>query len=959
MQVHGRPLYSGLRLIILMMILLSGKLTFSQYYSTGQEPASIRWKQIKTDHVKLIFPDYYEQQARKLASYLDSTWYYAGQSLEYFPKRIPLIMHTQSAKSNALVAWAPKRMEFYTTPPQDMYAQPWLEQLSLHEYRHVVQTEKLNQGPTRVLSYLFGQQGTAAVLGLYVPFWFLEGDAVVTETGLSYSGRGRQPLFEMKLRAQVLGKGLYSYDKASLGSYRDFVPNHYELGYFLVAEGRRKYGTELWTHSLNRVAKRPYMVTPFQQGIKDVSGERKLPFYDASLKGLKQRWGRQDSLTRTQPVKQISASNKHYTDYRHPAFINETEIVALKSGLDDISRFVLINETGHEEVIFTPGFLKSETISYAAGKICWVETRPDLRWSNRSYTVIRIFDTETRKARTLNNRLRLFVPALNNDATKIVAVHVDSLDRYALVILDAMSGEIEKKMPTPPNAFPLTPSWAGDDLIITVLVSENGKNLAKFDVSSGRNKTFLDWDFTEISQARYHAPYIYFTGSWSGISNIYALSLEDAGLHMISSSRFGAIDACVSPEGNTLMYADYTPDGFRLVQTPNEKSEWIPLEDVRDHSIGLYKSIATQETIVPPWSEVPASEAPAKKYSKLGNLFNFHSWAPLDINANTYDIHPGISVMSQNLLSSSFLSAGYSYNVNEQAGSIYGTYSYSGWYPIIDISADYGLRRDYAYVPEKTEVKWNETNLRAGLRLPLVLNRGKYYAGMQASVYANQILKRMKEGIGLKFKKPDIFSMWYAFSMYRQIKSSFRDIYPRWGQSIGLYYRHTPFESDLNSYIAAATLSMYFPGIVRHQGLNIYAGYQVREIGYHKFGDIVAYPRGISGQQDGTLLSFRGTYALPIAYPDWSIGPVLYMKRIRANLFYDYAFGWNDNEQETYNSIGADLLTEVHILRFFAPFEFGVRGAYLPDDGSVAWSFLMSVGFSSFYVSDTPPYPKY
>jgi len=937
-----------------LVFLIPGKIAVSQYFSTGQEPASIRWRQIKTEHVKLIFPDYYELRARKLAAYLDSVYNYVGNSLDYHPKHISLILHTQSSKSNAMVAWAPKRMEFYTTPPQDMYAQPWLEQLSLHEYRHFVQVEKMNQGSTKVISWIFGQQGTAAIVGMYLPFWFIEGDAVVIETGLGYSGRGRDPLFEMRLRAQILEKGLYSYDKAVLGSYRNFIPGTYELGYFLVAEGRRKYGTSLWIHSLNMVAKRPYMVTPFQKGIKDISGMRKLPFYETSLAGLKQRWDVQDSITKVEDVRQISPSTRYYTDYRHPAIINKAELVALKSGLDDISRFVKIDDKGNEEVIFTPGFLLSETVSYAAGNICWAETRSDLRWANRSYTVIRIFDMETGKARTLNNRLRLFAPALNADGTKVVAVHVDSLDQYALVILDALSGEIRKKMPTPADVFPLTPVWAGNDLILTVLVSENGKSLAKFDVSSGRNKIFLDWDFTEISQPSFHAPYVYFTAAWSGISNIYALNLEKASLHMVSSARFGAVDACISNDGKTMAYADYTAKGYRIVQLPLEPKNWIHFEDVENHSIGLYKTIAAQETIVPPWSEIPPSDDPGKKYSKIGNLFNFHSWAPLSINASTYAINPGVSIMSQNLLSSSFLSAGYSYNLNEEAGKIYGIYTYSGWYPIIDLSVDYGLRRDYAYLPDKTEAKWNETNLKAGLRLPLDFKRGKYYAGLQVSAYANQGFRRMKEGITLKFKKPDIFSMGYGFSMYRQIKSNFRDIFPRWGQSMGLYYRHTPFQGDDMSYLAAATLSLYFPGIIRHQGLNIYAGYQHREITYYKFADIVRYPRGMTGMQDQDLLSFMGTYAIPIAYPDWSIGPVLYMKRIRANLFYDYAFAWNSGKQDTYNSLGADLLTEVHLLRFIAPFEIGVRSAYLPDEDAFYWSFLFSVGFSSFYIGDRP-----
>ena len=241
---------------------------------------------------------------------------------------------------------------------------------------------------------------------------------------------------------------------------------------------------------------------------------------------------------------------------------------------------------------------------------------------------------------------------------------------------------------------------------------------------------------------RFSEPFIFFTGSWSGISDIYVLSKQDGQIHKVSSSRFGAADPYISGDGNSLLYTDYTDNGYAIVRKEVEKRSWIPLEKVRDNSIKLYKSVAVEEKVLPAWSEVPASEATVKKYSKLGNLFNFHSWAPLDINASTYDIHPGVSIMSQNLLSSSFLTAGYSYNLNEQAGKVYGTYSYEGWYPIVDLGFDYGLRREYINSLGRN-VRWNETNLNAGLRLPLIFNRGAYYRGMQVSASANQLFRKL------------------------------------------------------------------------------------------------------------------------------------------------------------------------------------------------------------------------
>ena len=60
-----------------------------------------------------------------------------------------------------------------------------------------------------------------------LPSWFWEGDAVITETLLSSSGRGRLPSFERGLRTLILSGGEYDYVTAMLGSYAEFVPDYY------------------------------------------------------------------------------------------------------------------------------------------------------------------------------------------------------------------------------------------------------------------------------------------------------------------------------------------------------------------------------------------------------------------------------------------------------------------------------------------------------------------------------------------------------------------------------------------------------------------------------------------------------------------------------------------------------------------------------------------------------------
>ncbi len=277
-----------MRKIILMLILTIGFSNLkAQYFQTGQDPASIKWRQINTKNFQLIYPDYYELQAQKLASIMEKVYAYRSKSMHYSPRPISIILHTQTVQSNGLVAWAPKRSEFYTIPHQDIYPQNWLEQLAVHEFRHVVQIDKINSELPKIIKVLLGEQGTALVFGTFLPWWFIEGDAVVTETALSNFGRGRFPSFLMELKAQVVEKGTYKYDKAYNGSIKDFVPDHYKLGYYLVGEARKKYGVGVWDSVVTRVGTKPFSLNPFNKALKMETGFNKVQLYNSLFGELK------------------------------------------------------------------------------------------------------------------------------------------------------------------------------------------------------------------------------------------------------------------------------------------------------------------------------------------------------------------------------------------------------------------------------------------------------------------------------------------------------------------------------------------------------------------------------------------------------------------------------------------------------------------------------------------------
>jgi hypothetical protein len=82
---------------------------------------------------------------------------------------------------------------------------------------------------------------------------------------------------------------------------------------------------------------------------------------------------------------------------------------------------------------------------------------------------------------------------------------------------------------------------------------------------------------------------------------------------------------------------------------------------------------------------------------------------------------------------------------------------------------------------------------------------------------------------------------------------------------------------------------------------------------------------------------------LPFWYPDFSAGSVIYLKRLKLNLFYDWANGLNPKTINTYQSMGGELTADFHLLRFAGPVEMGVRSLYFPGNGDWGFEFLYSI----------------
>jgi hypothetical protein len=954
--------------VVLVFCFMASK---GQYFQTGEDPASIKWRQINTTNFQIIYPDYYETQAQQLSRVLEKVYNYGSYSLKHKPRKISVILHTQTVKSNGLVAWAPRRAEFYTTPHQDIYPQDWLEQLALHEFRHVVQIDKINSEVPGLIKAILGEQGTALIFGGYLPWWFIEGDAVVTETALSKYGRGRFPSFLMEHKAQVVEKGVYPYDKAYNGSYRDFVPNHYKLGYFLVGNARLKYGSEMWESVLTNVGRQKFMAfSPFNSTLKEFTGKNKVQFYHSIFDSLQTAWITQDERYTSIPFQKISVKNKTYTSYTHNHWLNDSTIISYKTSLDKISRFVSINKNGKEESVFLPGIIFNESVDYRDNLIVWSEQIPDERWSHSGKSLIRLLNLDNKHVAEFSPEFKCFSPSISPDKLSVAVVETDFSNNYFISVYSVPSGKLIHRFQTGKNNYFFSPEWLNQDELAVAMLTENGKRLAKIDIDKDAVEILADIDLGEIKQLTLYGNDLFFISSYSGKNGLYAYNLNDKNIKFFYEPRFGAEYPAISKNGKIIL-SNYTSDGFELIQL--DKTNPVLIKDVQKGKYHLADELAKQEPGVPEFSFPDSTKKyDSKKYNKAAHLFHFHSWAPVFVDVVDYEIRPGVSIMSQNKLGTAETTLGYKWDVAEETGQFYARYTYKGWYPVLSLEVNTGNRASQYYQIVQTQNRrgeivardttlqdftWKMTNAEADIRIPLNFSKGVFNRLLQPEIQYEYTKYKHDSSTPDNFFEGDFQSFTYRLYYHQLLKQAPMDVYPDFGIVLDGSYQHSPTGSTRLGSQSVFQSILYLPGALKNHGIKIYSGIQDKKVDESfRFSDVVRYPRGWGKINTNQMYTVGTDYKFPVFYPEWSLGGIAYLQRVNASLFGDFARLEGDiyNEgkkagtfTEDISSVGVEITGDVNFLRFYAPANIGFRTSYLPDLNNFYFDFLFSVNLAA------------
>jgi len=622
--------------------------------SFGGLRPDLGWAQINTDTVRVIFPEYLRPQAQRVANNVHYLHKYHLDQIGDKAFKIDILLNNQTTISNGFVSIAPWKSYFVTTPLQDSYqltALPWLDLLSLHEYRHVIQLSSARRGIVNFLYYLFGQESWAGAANLSLPGWFTEGDAVWAETKQSIQGRGRIPAFLQGSRALKYSNLKYRYDKARNGSLKDYVPDHYRLGYLLVEYGHKKFGQQFWKEVMLDATAYKGIFYPFAKAMQRHCGMKPAKMYDAMWNDLASDETGRSAESGGNPIIVPNKQLKRFTDYQYPHLVGDSLLIYFERSYDQIGRFRSYHlGTKETKTIATKGVSIDPYFGGNGNFLTWTEYSTNPRWVEDDYSDIIKYDLMTNQQLKVTRQEKYFSPQSNEDGTKITCVKTTLNTASLLCLIDGQDGHVLQEISHPGWVYTYPQFGSSNDEIITAVRDASGKMaLVEIDVESGRERLITPFLNRIIGIPEVRDSLVFYSASTSGVENIFATNLNSGETFQHTDETNGAFQ--VTAGKSDLYYVTFTAKGH-LVKHAEQSNKVKSLGKPSTFELSFDQNLL---------DSVPDKEYLVKRYRPLTKSFNLHTWGLIIEDPNVV-----ARVLSNNILNNVEFSAGVKYNYDEQ-----------------------------------------------------------------------------------------------------------------------------------------------------------------------------------------------------------------------------------------------------------------------------------------------------
>ncbi len=878
----------------------------------------ISWKTIRSEHFNVHVPKEYIQLGIKITDICEKIYPIVSHSLDYFPGRTHVVVHTENDESNGIASLFPWRMELFITPPQANITGKnihWLESLILHEFTHIVHLRK-HKSITSLTKPIFGDYN--AIWQMITPVWFTEGIATLNETRFGQGGRGRNPHFWMQMAEPIINDNQWKLNNTNYYS-RNNLPTllmPYISGYFITDRINQHFGEYAWGRILNRYS--TYPIFGFKNAVKSVTGLDVNSVYIEVISEFKA----QENSNITKSVFKIWYDSDLIEGQYSPRWFDKNNIMFYQKGINRTQKLVKVNRSGETKELLNRKVSKIDnSFSFNDNIIYTSEQHIATRFSATKYSDLHLYDLNTNKSKRLTSAKRLYSIDISPDNSELIAVQT-YLPYNRLSLIDSKSGEILKYINFE-NSTVLNPRWSpsGNHIAFALQDSVGIVNVAVYNLKTNKWRYVYQPNLNQDNHPCWSQDekFIFFSSDQSGIFNIWATDVMTGERWMITDVELGAFTPDVSPSGDEIAFSIYTENGFRIATKKLDISTWIKSNNIIKENTLLF---SRGETI---FSELGTSANKPyliMQYSPLSQILKPQGWIPYIYNDEE---GKGIAVFlrSEDALHRHMWFGRFGLSLSRTAPAFDLIYIYSKFWPKVNFRA-YSLPRK---VNNDGEVGWwRETGFECGVKTPLTLENNIYKTTSLLSMqFIQNQLKKSKGNID---PNQGIYrGVRFEFLLNRS-SYTFRNITPylAWFINTNFEFSNSSLLSDYNSGRFSSELDLFLP-ILKGSNLELYFGYLLRGGDYNYLNNFV--PIGFSTNNSNKQFRFTSSYYQPLIFLEWQTPIIpMFIEYIYLKPFIDYSIGWSKNvnqyEMNTIHSIGVQLSAK-NILFYRYNFNMGIN----------------------------------
>ena len=582
--------------------------------STRYDPR-LRFRTISTPRFDIHFHQGEEALARRLAGIIEDAARLVDAAIGGPDGRVQVILVGQSDLPNGWATPVPfNTIEITASPPSagsDLgNTTDWLRMVFIHEYTHVVHLSRA-RGWIGGLRRGFGRL-PLLFPNLYQPMWAIEGLATWQESAATGEGRVHAGDFRLLLARAASADRFEPIDRTNGGNvdWPSGATPYLYGGYFhrFLAD---RYGTD----AIRRLADETSRQLPYfgARAFKPVFGRSLGQLWDefeASTKAGLPPSGKVDM--------RATRLTHHGFNVSGPRFAPDGRLFYSVASPHEFPALLEIPRQGDASRHVARRYLGTG-IGYTRSHL--VVDELDVVQGAGLQSDLYLVDPQSGRRQRLTRNARAMDPDVSPDG-EIVACTIQMSDRRPLATM-RMLGEDRLGSPelliSEPDAYFASPRWSPDGTSIAAERRRTG-GPAEIVVVSVRDRTVRV--LGSVAGGRSASPVWFPDGSRLLVASavgeepfrIYAVDARGGAVARLEGTGGSAEAPALSPDGATLVFVGYTPDGYDLFSIPLAGARWTPV------------SVAPSDPIVVPRGVTVASGAYA--YSPLRTLLP-RFWTPV------------------------------------------------------------------------------------------------------------------------------------------------------------------------------------------------------------------------------------------------------------------------------------------------------------------------------------------